>query len=268
MPITLTLPESVQATEAFEGLSNRYQFFSTKEVISFFENKGWKITNATASSPRKKDPKFAKHSVTFTPNVSKVNTNYGLKFPEGTPTITFINSHDGSCSSKLVFGLHVKVCSNGLIAPKTIAEPISIRHTRPWEDLEEALQNSEQRFKQVFQSFNQMNSRILDSSEMQKFAQEAMILLGKEGRLKTHSILHARHEEQNTNSLWHVFNRIQKNSVKGGLELSKSKNKVGGRKSKTRAIRNIRSLVNVNQQLWDLAMKFATKEDLQKHSMN
>jgi hypothetical protein len=55
--------------------------------------------------------------------------------------------------------------------------------------------------------------------------------------------------EDEGNDLWKVFNVVQENFVRGGVEMSSPK----GRKSRTRGLQNILAVNKVNTRLWELA---------------
>lgn len=254
----IILPESVLATSPSEDVSTKYRFFSTKKAVDFFTERGWKVHSATQSRTSKEGKKgFTRHTVVLVPeSSSKVATSYGMKFAEGTPTITLINSHDGSSSLQVLFGMMIKVCQNGLIAPRSVFPEIRVRHTdnEGFHALQEVLVKAESVFTSLFASLDSMKAVKLDTVQQEQFAQEAIILLGKEGRLDAVSVLKARNTVQVSDSLYDVFNRVQESVIRGGLQLEK----VEGQKrtTKTREVKAIDRRIDLNQKLWELAMKF------------
>ena len=62
-------------------------------------------------------------------------------------------------------------------------------------------------------------------------------------------LLERRRDADKRASLWNVFNVVQENIMRGGLE-GKTAN---GRKTKTRGLNNVRAIVNKNKDLWELA---------------
>ena len=62
-------------------------------------------------------------------------------------------------------------------------------------------------------------------------------------------LLSPKRSEDEGDDLWRVFNVVQENFVRGGVEMSSP----NGRRTKLRGLQNIMALNKVNTQLWEIA---------------
>ena len=75
------------------------------------------------------------------------------------------------------------------------------------------------------------------------------------GVLEPAMLLQPRRDEDKVNDLWHVFNRVQENMLRGGNETTTPE----GRTAMTKGIGRIERDVQVNSALWGLAMETLNK---------
>ena len=68
-------------------------------------------------------------------------------------------------------------------------------------------------------------------------------------------MLTIRRREDTGNDLWSVFNRVQENTVRGGLRF---RNEETGRRNRTREVKGIDQNIRLNRALWELAEKMAS----------
>ncbi|MNE88751.1 hypothetical protein D3C80_1860850 [compost metagenome] len=69
-------------------------------------------------------------------------------------------------------------------------------------------------------------------------------------------LLRARRSEDRSSDLWTTFNRVQENTIKGGLS---GRNKQG-RRTTTRAVNGIDQDVKLNRALWVLAQALRSQQ--------
>jgi hypothetical protein len=67
------------------------------------------------------------------------------------------------------------------------------------------------------------------------------------------AIMYPKREEDNKNDLWTVFNVVQENFIRGGLEYTSSR----GRKTSLKGLKSIMAVNQVNTKLWELAEQFS-----------
>lgn len=229
----------------------RYNFVPTTDIIDKMANQGWVVTNAKQSSTKKDlRREYGVHILEFqNPEVYIKGEGTSI---EARPTVVFINSHDGTRPLQSELGIFRLVCSNGLVIKSQDFGGFRERHTKLTNDAVKALLDEKtQLMEQAIGKINRWNGLEMKAIDMRKFATDALILrIGEERQPEDHevfSILEARRDADKSNTLWHVFNRVQENLIKGGFD-------IGNRRA--RAITNPTQDLKLNQGLWQLAEEF------------
>lgn len=246
---------SIFSKGSAEQTSGKYQHISTIEIIEKLILEGFMPKAAAQCNSRLKDRKaFAKHMVRFR-HIDARPTVSGL-YPE----IILINSHDGLSSYRLMAGLYRMVCSNGLMAGKEYEE-IRIRHQgdvmhNVIEGTYEVIKNSNQ----MLETADKMGSIKLSEAEKQIFAESAHAIRFDENEIgqgfDPKQLLNIRRrDEMNKNDLFTVFNVLQENLIKGGIQ-GYTKDKEGRlKRTRMRAVKSIDQNTTLNRALWSLAEK-------------
>lgn len=241
------LPASALATVAAPTVSERYQFISSAEIIDRFLEEGWRVESATVAAPRKRDPLFAKHMIDFrNPDLEPIHGSV--------PRIILVNSHDGSSSARVLAGVYRYVCANGLIVGTTINKEI-VRHTGDAAaDLIHRMQQLARNTSKLYSKIDTWSKKDLSKAqrfEMARFA--AQLRWGDAQRFTPEDLLQVRRADDDRGDLWTTFNRLQENTVRGGIEgFSRS-----GRAATSRPLSDISRSVDYNAQLWQLAEEVA-----------
>ena len=242
-----TLPASALATVAAPTVSERYQFINSGEIIDRFAQEGWKVAQATVAAPRKRDPLFAKHMIDFRhPDFQEVNG--------AVPRIILVNSHDGSSSARVLAGVFRFVCSNGLVVGNTAGREV-VRHTGDAAaDLIHRMQQLARNTSDLYNKIDRWSRIDLTKNQRLEFAKfAAQLRWGDAQRFSPAELLDVRRAEDDRGDLWTTFNRVQENTVRGGIEgLSRS-----GRAATSRPLSDISRSVDYNAQLWQLAEEVA-----------
>ena len=255
----LTLEEAAKKAPAIMATSpaphinlKRYTFTPTTEVIENMANLGFQVTDAKQSSTKLDlRSNWGTHFVTFQhPELSIKNSAGTL---EAKPTITMINSHDGVTPFKFEMGLYRLVCSNGLMVKDQDFGSFNERHTKLNFDLVKQIMGEKvEKMKEVTKKISIWNTREMTAGERIAFATEAIALRLSSDRqvedYEINEILNARRDVDNQNSLWHVYNRVQENMIKGGFQMNNRQ---------ARPITNPVQDMVLNQGLWQLAERFA-----------
>ena len=255
---TLTLDEATNLVPAIgarspsEKVSNRYQFVSTRDILSRVQKDGWMITNATSQN---RSP-YAQHRVTLVHENDLATTNSD---DEGIPRIEMFNSHNLSKRLMFAIGFFRFVCSNGLIVASGPAETIRIKHRFSGDRLSEIMEQVSQisgKFPAIKNTIEDFKTREMSHDEQATFAQYAI-----KGRFNyrpempkrfrdmgrtVEKLLQVRRPEDAGDSVWSVYNRVQENLVSGIQGFS-------------RPIRGYSDSVRVNQLLWkgaETALRF------------
>jgi Domain of unknown function (DUF932) len=238
------------ATKPADYITSKYNFVPTTDVIEKMGQNGWVVTSAQQS--KTKVPlrfNYGTHILRFQNPEYYVKGQDGI---EGRPEVVFINSHDGSRPLQSELGLFRLVCSNGLVIKTQDFGGFRERHTKLTNDAVKHLLDEKTRLMEsVIGKINRWNQVQMKQVDMRQFATDALIMrLGEERKPEDHevfSVLEARRDADKSNTLWHVFNRVQENLIKGGFD-------IGNRRA--RAITNPTQDLKLNQGLWQLAEEF------------
>lgn len=245
--MSTVLPRSALATSAAPTVSRRYEFISSADIIQRFAQEGWQVASATVAAPRKRDPLWAKHMIDFrNPELQEING--------AVPRIILTNSHDGSSSARVLSGVFRFVCSNGLVVGTTTGKEV-VRHTGDAAaDLIHRMQQLAKNTSQLYSSIDKWSKKELTKAQRHEFARfAAQLRWGDAQRFEPEDLLMLRRAEDDRGDLWTTFNRVQENTVLGGIEgLSRS-----GRSATSRPLSDITRSVDYNAQLWQLAEEVA-----------
>lgn len=247
--LRVTAP-SVFANGPMTGLSSRYTFVPTTEIVAGLREKHW-LPVAVEQQRVRTSARFGfqKHLIRFR-RAEQMQT-----LDEWNPELVLTNSHDAGCAYILRVGIFRRICSNGLVVGGDAFESIRFRHA----DLEAAVVvAASYRILEYLPRVGALIERFrncrLTQSESIDFARRALLLrfdTPEESPIEPATLLEARRPDDQANDLWMVFNRCQENLVRGGL--SDSRRDRAGRLRALRGLRGIDSKVSLNQGLWDLA---------------
>jgi hypothetical protein len=241
---------SIFAPEAHESRSSRYVYIPTIQVLEGLRKEGFLpffAAQATSRIPGKSE--FTKHML----RLRHVND---IANSEGANEIILVNSHDGTSSYQLLAGFFRSVCQNGCVAGDKI-EDFRVGHRgNIQDDVIEAAYRIVDEFELVDESREMMKSIELSKPEQRLLASASLDLRferDEQGRstapVTPERSLWANRREDEGNSLWLTFNRLQENLIKGGM---RGRNRSGNRTS-TREVQSVDSLVGINRALWTLA---------------
>lgn len=243
----IQLPASALATNAAPTVSARYEFISSSEIIDRFAQEGYRVAAASVANPRKHERLYAKHMIDFRhPDFEEINGSV--------PRIILINSHDGSSSAQLLAGVFRFVCSNGLVVGTTTHKEV-VRHTGDAAaDLIHRMQQLAKSTSNIYKQIETWSRKDLTKSQRMEFARfAAQLRWGDAQRFAPDELLMVRRAGDDKGDLWSTFNRVQENTVRGGIEgFSRS-----GRAATSRPLSDISRSVNYNAQLWQLAEEVA-----------
>jgi hypothetical protein len=231
------------------GLSDRYRFISTINLVDQLRDRGWMPVAARQAHGRRSLPMFATHMITFEmPSMTEVPVG-GI-----VPQLRMIGNHMGSKAWNLIAGIFKKICANGLcisIGDNTEARIIHVGDAEV--SVSYALGNSVAKMDSAYRQITRWQDIELSFDQRMQFALEAAaIRFGGElpNGVNANEFLTIRRDEDRNSDLWTVFNRVQENVIQGGV------------RPRGRLLRGIRSATtdtNINLQLWALADSFAKR---------
>jgi len=251
----LSLEQAKQAAPAIFATSPaptiksaKYAFTPTIEVIEHMDSLGFQLTGA----------KQSKSNVDLRQNWGTHITRFQhpelyIKNPEGgieaRPEVVLINSHDGTRPIQFEMGLFRLVCSNGLVVKTQDFGGFRERHTRfDFPTIKGMMEEKIQSLKPVVSKISQWAGKLMTDKERFAFAVEALALrIGQDRQAENYEILEIlqpKRKADESKSLWHTFNTLQENLIKGGFQLNERQ---------ARGITNPVEDFKINQELWQLA---------------
>ena len=246
---------SIFAGQAMTGVSDRYTFLPTAQIITRMREAGWAPVQADEQRVRLENRQgFQKHLIRFQRrDLIAVKDEYAAE-------ICLLNSHDRSSAYQLHAGLFRFICANGLMIADGQFQRVSIRHSgfSP----EEVIAASERAFAQlpyITARVDTFRNRTLTAPEADTFAQRALALryaTPEKAPVAAGKLLQARRMDDQANSLWNVFNRVQENLLQGGLKDYSRRKQDGSRFPRTRSVTGLDESVRLNKELWQLAEEF------------
>ena len=232
---------------------NRYKFTPTTDIINHMDTLGWKLTNAKQSKtkvPLRQN--FGVHITEFQHPDLYIKNSEGRV--EARPTVVLLNSHDGSRPINFEMGLFRLVCSNGLMVKDKDFGGFKERHTKyTLQEVQNMIEQKMLGLNSTVEKINRWSGIEMSAKDRRAFAIDALALrLGEEKVAEDYEImeiLSPRRDADAPNTLWHTFNRVQENIIRGGYQMNNRT---------ARPITNPIQDMVLNQGLWSLADKYAT----------
>jgi hypothetical protein len=236
-------------------LSEKYGFISTADALKVMFEEGYQVVQATQDKARQRNPAYVRHSLTLR-HESALDQQAAVG--EYVPQILLINSHNGRTKLSMRVGLFRFVCSNGMVVGDTVMQE-AIRHSQNVaNEVIERLRHASAMTGKLYQKTEEWQKIELSQAQAQTFAQKAAEMrFGKEraAMYAPDEILQLRRPEDEGNTLWRIFNRVQENTTMQSL-VGKSAN---GRAVQSRKLLGIGENTAYNERLWALAEQFATQ---------
>jgi hypothetical protein len=252
---------SVFAESPIPQVTARYTFIPTSKLLDDFAKLGWMV-EAAKQQKSHKDKIHTKH-------ILHLRNPMFPAFKGIMPELVIVNAHDRTSAFRFLIGLHVFACLNGVITAEQMFENLRVRHIDyKFEDLRALTQQIIDGMPKVIGTVNKMQTIQLKPEQQTELAIKAIAArfkeyVNKDKSLNTAAITKAidlktflapvRFEDDN-DSVWSVFNRVQEKLSKGGF---KRIGTIDERAKLVRPITNIKLDIDVNQKLWQLANSYA-----------
>jgi len=260
MPKLQELVPAAFAKEPAARMSEEYQFIDTVKIIDAMTDLNYYPVRAMQTRSRKAEKKgYAKHMIVFrTPDAEDLG--------EYTPELLYTGSHDGTALAEWWLGVFRQICSNGLVVKTADYGLMSVKHkgASVEQQVEAAIQEVGERVPVVQDAIRDWRGLGLSPDQEHELAVQMLrIRYGEVGMapvLPQELYQNIRRQEDTSNDLWTVFNRMQENVMKGGL----SSGFRGERRMRTtRPIRGVSETIRFNSEAWAAADALA-KELLRK----
>lgn len=265
----MRLAPSIFATEAHESRSARFAPVPTIDVLNGLRNEGFYPASATQSRTRDASRRdFTKHMIRLR---HRSDDGRSLAVGDSVFEIVIINANDGSSAYRMVPGMFRLVCLNGMMTGTTYGE-VSVRHSgNAVHDVIEGAYTVLDEAPRVIEAAERWKGMTLTHGEQLALAESAHMLRfpdhyrTDEGRRETpirpdQLLRQRRHGDQGT-SLWHTFNRVQENVIRGGLTAFGRDANNRRRRTTTREVKGIDQNNALNRALWSLAERMAELKD-------
>jgi hypothetical protein len=240
MSLLIDIP-AFHALHPRKGLSDRYQFYPTPELIKPLLADDWILTQAFQVRSKWNNP-YSKHLVRL--------THPKLKLGDDRLEAVITNSHDGESRLEFSLGAWRMICENGIIIGSAYAT-FAIQHLRALEEVQERAGQLIEHAPEVSAVFDAWRAKRLTTDEERALAiSAAMIRWPKADPDKLpvapSELLQIRRPEDSGDSLWTVFNRLQESLMMGGVARQNDRRR-------TRRIGSIDQTLRINKALWRAA---------------
>lgn len=248
---------TIFAKGGMPGVSEKYGFVNTKTVIDAMRDNKFDIVEVRQSQRRDLDRMpFTKHMLKFRPSglIGKV------KRGDVVPQIMMLNSHDRSSGFHLYAAMYRLICDNGMIVSDGAeVTPVKVHHTiRMVENVIDRSNDLIKCIDGVYRLRGDMVKTAMTQKAALAFARQAVTFRPPRAAvLAPENLLIPRRKEDEAavGNLWGTFNIVQENMLRGGNETVTE----DGRIVLTRGIGRIERDVQINVDLWSLAVQTIAK---------
>jgi Domain of unknown function (DUF932) len=257
---------SAFATTAHDSRSDRFAVIPTGSIIAGMRRAGFQPVSAKQAVARDASRRdFTKHMIRFRHESVPTSTT-GMRVGATFPEVVLVNANDGSSAYKLMAGVFRLVCLNGMIVSDRTDGGISVKHSGNVERAVidgsyEVLDNS----RKALAAADNWAGIDLNRDEQMAFAEAAHTIrfADADGAVTTpiraEQLLQPRRHADASPDLWTTFNRIQENTVRGGLSgIARDGNGRRIRRVSTREVQGIDGDVRLNRALWALGERMAS----------
>lgn len=227
--------------------SSRYKLIQTSKILSSLEHEGWKLDQLSVAKARKYKG-FQRHLLRLDhPELPALKDGYKIQ-------AVIINAHTGTSRLYMMLGIWGNLCANGLIVG-TGYYCAAIRHSGETihAQVETANRLLLDESLRLHSNIELMQNRILSDDEKASFAQKACKLRFLDNPpINYIELTKAKRPEDADSTVWKVYNTIQENVIKGGIDGRTASN----RRTVTRDIKSIERSTHINRELFNIAQSY------------
>lgn len=253
---------SVFAEHARPGVSARYTFVSTAQVVALLRAEGWEPVKASEQRVRLEDRiGFQMHEIRFARRTDLGTGSFQVGSTR--PEMVLQNAHDGSRAYRIDAGLYRLVCRNGLTVADADFAHVSIRHMDVSAGaFAKAAQSVAENTPRVMEVIAKWQAVSLPQSARVEFARRAAALRWDADQpvmklLSPDKLLNPVRYGDAATDLWTTFNVVQEHLIRGGDRYLGYTEGMGIRRNTTRPVAGLSESQKLNKALWFLAGEFA-----------
>lgn len=233
-----------------------YGFVNTSEIVARFERQGWLLSDAKQAKVKSDERQgYQKHLLRFRnenfPRIDGFRENN-----ESIPELIVENSHDGTSSLKIYFGVFRIACLNGIISGANFSSYRIIHSQNSIKKIDESIDLMTGSIPDLIKRVSQYSQIEMSHDKSLELAASfaALRLHNTKGVLDTKldAMLAPRRSADTEKDAYSIFNVLQEKVIRGGIRYTQ-KNLVTGfddRKT-TRAINSVSQSVKLNREMWN-----------------
>lgn len=239
--------------EPHPWMSSRFSHVATIDLVECLMNEGYEVARAQQSSSANL---YGFHAITLR------MPGRDLVVGDAVPELILTNAADGSRAFRISLGMYRLVCCNGLVVGSTFASyDIDHKQDAPVRALIAAEKAGAQL--DTLSAWAERMSNIQTTSEWRlNYAMRAAALrwAGPNGTVEpvgvedATRILDARRVDDADGSVWHTYNRVQENLIRGGTVSTVGRT---GRRTLSKALSSTAKEYELNTRLFDLTNRLA-----------
>ncbi|PRM88744.1 hypothetical protein CJ669_03195 [Aliarcobacter cryaerophilus] len=245
---------SIFSETAIDGVSKEYAFVPTYKVLDTFRDAGYYPIMASESKVRDEENQgYQKHIIQFRSLENLLRPNAKLEYED----IVLTNSHNRTSSFIVDLAIFRIVCSNMLVVPSKSFVHTSIVHKGfNAKKIKNAIFEVTSYMPKVKEQVSMFKSIYLTNAEEQMLANAAIDIRFDTAThyVKANELLKVNYAEDETNTLWSAYNRIQESIIRGGVKM---KNLLSGKYSSSKAINGIDATIKFNKELFSAVEQVA-----------
>lgn len=250
----LKVAPSIFSENPIEGVSDKYAFVPTYKLLDTFRDAGYYPIMASESKVRDEENQgYQKHIIQFRSLENLLRPNAKDEYED----IVLTNSHNRTSSFIVDLAIFRIVCSNMLVVPSKSFVHTSIVHVGfTQEKVKNAIEEVTSYIPKIKEQVSIFKSIYLTNAQMQMLANAAIDIRFDTNThyIKADELLKVNYEEDEVNTLWSAYNRIQESMIRGGVKM---KNLVTNKNFTSKAINGIDATIKFNKELFSAVEQVA-----------
>lgn len=250
----------INSREAHVSRSDKFSVVTTYDVLSRLEDQGFHVTDFVQSKARTIERRATSRHMFRLRHVDDLGVGEG-----NVAEIIGVNALDGTSSFRFYGGVLRFVCFNGTVTGDLFGTSF-VRHVgeNTLDLVNTSVDQIAGRMPTMLDKIEQFAQIAVTPEQTKQMVDRALRVRfdekQREAMLTSPNLATPRRRADIKSDLWTVFNRIQENTMRGGLQYSVKDKHGMVRRSSMRAIKAASDTVNVNRKLWDDVLELTARE--------